>query len=195
MNLSIYIRYRERERGKNQGRNERREDKRRHCWDQKDGRFYYFIAASGTSYSDQPRDNEARDGHINNANLSSVTRYLSLAWQPPRHDGVPTSDRTRSGHGTILRILMLGSGIPDKMAAIFVFATHTSCLVSLSSFSFLPSFLPFEGICINSIDSISSSILSDERERNYCFARFFLLLLLLLLFQGRFYRVTICWNG
>lgn len=137
-------------------RNEGREDtKRRHCWNQKDGRFYYFIAASGTSYSDQPRDNEARDGHINNANLSSVTRYLSLAWQPPRHDGVPTSDRTRSGHGTILRILMLGSGIPDKMAAIFVFATHTSCL----SFSFYFTLCPLRV----SFSTASSSFLPSSR--------------------------------
>ncbi|KAL2747487.1 hypothetical protein V1477_004179 [Vespula maculifrons] len=28
------------------------------------------------------RDNEARDRRINNGNLSSVTRYPSLAWQP-----------------------------------------------------------------------------------------------------------------
>lgn len=91
---------------------------------------------------------------------------------------------------------MLGSGIPDKMAAIFVFATHTSCLsfssllISLSvlfEFRFqlplLPSFLPLEGTCINSINSISCSILDDtlrfpddvERKMNYFFSFFIII--------------------
>ncbi|KAF7385959.1 hypothetical protein HZH66_011801 [Vespula vulgaris] len=43
-----------------------------------------FVLVEWTMFRDdgELRDNEARDRRINNGNLSSVTRYPSLAWQP-----------------------------------------------------------------------------------------------------------------
>lgn len=90
------------DRGKRESK--RKEDTARGEEKREDGDVLLFYCGYANELLAELRDNEARDGHINNANLSSVTRYLSLAWQPPRHDGIPTLDRTRSDQRTILWI-------------------------------------------------------------------------------------------